>query len=59
MIGNALNRLAIPAFPAAKGAIYDADLEVMGGGGTQPVTAAELEQLRAEMRARRAKAGNK
>lgn len=59
MAGNALNRLAIPAFPAAKGALYDADLEVMGGGGTQPVTEAELEQLRAEMRARRAKAGNK
>ena len=58
MAGNALNRLAIPAFPAAKGALYDADLEVMGGGGTQPVTEAELEQLRAEMRARRAKAGS-
>lgn len=59
MAGNALNRLAMPAFPAAKGALYDADLEVLGGGGTQPVTEAELEQLRAEMRARRAKAGNK
>lgn len=59
MASNALNRLAIPAFPAAKGALYDADLEVIGGGGTQPVTEAELEQLRAEMRARRAKAGNK
>lgn len=37
----------------------EADAEVSGGGGTQPVTEAELEQLRAEMRARRAKAGNK
>ena len=59
MAGNALKRLATPAFPAAKGALYDADLEVMGGGGTAPVTEAELEQLRAEMRARRAKAGSK
>jgi len=55
--GKAVNRLAIPAFPAAKGKLYDADLEVMGGGGTEPVTEAELEQLRAEMRARRARSG--